>query len=106
MGRLPPQSPGFLVAAACRRVTKIAACPDLSERDAELGDLLDCQGHQRQADAPALAFRVDRHHLDLTRPQAVLIVNDDRDETDRSAILHGHPDAVALSPADRLNCLP
>jgi hypothetical protein len=52
-------------------VTKIAACPDLSERDAELADLLDGQGHQRQADAPALALRVDRHHVDLTRPLAI-----------------------------------
>jgi hypothetical protein len=81
-------------------VTGIAACPDLGERDAELTDLLDRQGYQRQADAPALAFRVDRHHLDLTGLRAALMMEDDRDETDRSAVLHGHPDAVALGPAD------
>jgi DNA-binding transcriptional MerR regulator len=98
------REPGFLVDAPCRRMTGIPACPDLSERDAELADLVDCQGYQRQADAPALAFRVDRHHLDLTRPQAILIVEDDRDETDRPTILDRHPDAVTLSPADRLNC--
>ena len=32
-------------------------------------------------------------------------MEDDRDETNRPAVLRGHPDEVAVSSADRLNCL-
>jgi hypothetical protein len=56
----------------------------------------DCQGHRRQADAPALALGVDRHHRDLTRLRTGLIVQSTRDEADRRAILYGNLDEIAV----------